>query len=1096
MKYKQVRNNTQNSLKPSIGLISAMFAGCMLLGAQAFGVDYNMDTTVNIKKIEENTSVSDNVTVTFTEKVKVDKNATITNNGTLTFEKGIENTNGTITGGIINVAGSDKFTNKATTIVDEINLALEGSTSGFKNDKNCEATIGKLLVGSKNTVEGNATTKLFITGTGSKNESQNFKQGTLTIGTIDKAADFQNEGKIQVEDFYNIGSSFTGENGELIINRGGSNSGIISQKVIQFTKGTFDNTGSITTSGQLRLDEKGLILKNNNTKDAEGNTIISAINAGLLNLDNGTITGDGNLIVGDGSYNKSGTIEQHLIKSTGTFTNRSDISSDLLEADIIENSNSGSNITVKENAAIDKLSNKNSSANFTANGDASIKTLDNTGTVSVDGTLTSDTEITNGRNITAGNLVAKTIKNSTSASVFNVTENATIADLAVENSKAQFTVGKDAVIDKVSNSGTVNIAGTLTSSEEVINKGDLTTNSLNGNSVTNKNNLTVNTNATVNTLTNNGKMNVTGDFSAAKSVTNNGELNVNSLSSINVNNDGTISVAGNATIASLTNNKVFNIGNKDKASTLNVSGDISGNNGELNLTNTSFNILGSVKNQTINASENSVLNIANPYNLVNNSLALNNSTMNLGALNLNSVHFNTLAMENGTINIPLVDVDLANKTMGKITADNYGSISGTVNVQNLNIQNIMDIRDTNVRKVLFTDNADLAHSVNYTGQDALMTPILKYGVAYVDEGTMGNFVFTPGAGASTANAAAFNPAVLPSSVAAQAGSYTAMTEALNYSFRHIDYTHMPYPSAVRQAMINKYAISEGQQMPYNFNATQESGVWFQPYASFENMHLQHGPRVDVTSYGSLIGGDSEYKDLGNGWGTVSTAFAGYNGSSMNYSGVDTYQNGGVLGATQTFYKNNFFTAVTVSAGASVGEASTMYGHEDFTSLMAGIASKTGYNFEFKEGKFIIQPSWMMAYSFINTFDYTNAANVRIDSDPLHSIQLHPTIKFIGNIGGWQPYASVGMVWNILNDTKVTANDIRLPEMSIKPYVEYGVGIQKSWKDRFTGFGQAMLRNGGRNGIALTLGFRWALGKDGLKNVQQNTNNKVVLKHMK
>ncbi len=65
----------------------------------------------------------------------------------------------------------------------------------------------------------------------------------------------------------------------------------------------------------------------------------------------------------------------------------------------------------------------------------------------------------------------------------------------------------------------------------------------------------------------------------------------------------------------------------------------------------------------------------------------------------------------------------------------------------------------------------------------------------------------------------------------------------------------------------------------------------------------------------------------------------------------------------------------------------------------------------------------------------------------------------------------------MNENKVTANSVRLPEMSMKPYVEYGVGVQRNWKDKFTAFGQAMLRNGGRNGIALTAGFRWALGHD-------------------
>mgnify|MGYP006368145825 FL=1 len=55
-------------------------------------------------------------------------------------------------------------------------------------------------------------------------------------------------------------------------------------------------------------------------------------------------------------------------------------------------------------------------------------------------------------------------------------------------------------------------------------------------------------------------------------------------------------------------------------------------------------------------------------------------------------------------------------------------------------------------------------------------------------------------------------------------------------------------------------------------------------------------------------------------------------------------------------------------------------------------------------------------------------------------------------------------------------DVTLPTLSIRPYVEYGIGVQKRWGDRFTGYGQAMIRNGGRNGVMLSVGFRWAIGK--------------------
>ncbi len=154
----------------------------------------------------------------------------------------------------------------------------------------------------------------------------------------------------------------------------------------------------------------------------------------------------------------------------------------------------------------------------------------------------------------------------------------------------------------------------------------------------------------------------------------------------------------------------------------------------------------------------------------------------------------------------------------------------------------------------------------------------------------------------------------------------------------------------------------------------------------------------------------------------------------------------------------------------------MYGKDDVVMLMGGIANKTGYNIEFKEGKYIIQPSMMMSYNMIKTLNYTNAAGVRINSDPMHTIMLNPNVRFVANLkNGWQPYASVGMIWNLMNNTNVDANGNVLPKMHTKPYVEYGVGLQKTVGERFTGFAQAMVRGGGRNGVALTLGFRWALG---------------------
>ena len=257
------------------------------------------------------------------------------------------------------------------------------------------------------------------------------------------------------------------------------------------------------------------------------------------------------------------------------------------------------------------------------------------------------------------------------------------------------------------------------------------------------------------------------------------------------------------------------------------------------------------------------------------------------------------------------------------------------------------------------------------------------------------------------------------------------------------------------------------------------------------VNLNNGPKVENIGYGTFIGGDSDLIELKNGWDMSYSGFVSYNGSHQNYDTVSVYQNGGTLGGTATFYKNNFFTGLTANVGASVAEASTMYGQDTMTMLLAGIASKTGYNWELFNRKLIIQPSFLMSYSFVNTFDYTNAAGVKVHSSPLNAIQIAPGLKFIGNLPhGWQPYIGLQMVWNIMDNSKVKANDIWLPETSVDPYFQYGVGVQKRVGDRFTGYAQAMLRNGGRTGIALSAGFRWALGKDTSNGTLKQTNNSV------
>ena len=110
------------------------------------------------------------------------------------------------------------------------------------------------------------------------------------------------------------------------------------------------------------------------------------------------------------------------------------------------------------------------------------------------------------------------------------------------------------------------------------------------------------------------------------------------------------------------------------------------------------------------------------------------------------------------------------------------------------------------------------------------------------------------------------------------------------------------PAMDRLATIreNQYALSTDFNNNLDLgrvrdNAPQDDyankAIWVKPYTSFESIDLKNGPKVDMISYGTLIGGDSDFRRLRNGWSNVGTLYIGYNGSQMDYKGVDTTTNG-------------------------------------------------------------------------------------------------------------------------------------------------------------------------------------------------------------
>lgn len=446
-----------------------------------------------------------------------------------------------------------------------------------------------------------------------------------------------------------------------------------------------------------------------------------------------------------------------------------------------------------------------------------------------------------------------------------------------------------------------------------------------------------------------------------------------------------------------------------------------------------------------------------------------------GTLNTQNGLIGTMALNNvtfgGNVNW-LIDVDLANKIGDKITSTNPATGAGSLNISSIILLSDAGAVSTSVIVADANTKSHLSTSVT-----SINSALFRYAVSYDAAAGALNFLKT-----------GVSPGAVTSDVA-QTSTFLLQTAIDRQFFGNVD-AFMSFPLAQRESTIccalahDSTSGYTGGACPLSGNGTfspiyscdLNKGIWMKTFTSFENIPLRNGPNVSTIEYGTLIGADAPLKDLGHGIAGNTSAFVGYLGSNQNYDQVGVSQNGALVGLAENMvYKNTFLTLLG-SVGSSLGNANTPYGTDHFSSLFAGCAAKGGYNFEFKRGEYIIQPNLMLAYTFTNTPDYTTASGLNMSSKPLNAMQIAPGVRLIKNMKEekGQIYLVGNFVYNVMDNTRFTANDVQLPELSIAPYFEYGIGIQRVWHDRLIGFVQTLLRGGGRNGVAFQFGLRWAI----------------------
>lgn len=532
---------------------------------------------------------------------------------------------------------------------------------------------------------------------------------------------------------------------------------------------------------------------------------------------------------------------------------------------------------------------------------------------------------------------------------------------------------------------------------------------------------------------------------------------------------------GEGTQINLTSGKlVFNNVNKNfEDAGLNISNGnfVLQNNSEI-ITKNPNSLAGRIDLEVLNSKLNYLEGAMNVKNITNAGLI---DTIN-GVLENHQISEN-LVIGSSDNKIANFNIDI-NPLGGSDTYNAQNIISGTGGEAIAHISDFKltsDPKDTKTTYQIFNGNID--SNVKFTATDKII------------QSKIGDYILTPDskAGSYTFERIGFKPSAQATAVAAQLGGYLNQLNIYDYSFSKLNnFMMLPKEKRAQLLLDNKYAFNSADEPLYanendknsaqfatsNFdNSKNDIDVWYKGYTTFEKVDLGNNTKVNNTMYGGLIGIDSKLYDLPKGWSGMISALGGYTGSNQRYSGIKNYQNGASTAISASAYKGNFFTGLTLANGISLVESNTNYGDDEFIMMMTGVASKSGYNFDLFSGHLIIQPTYLMSYTMVKAFDHTTSAGGNVHSDPLHAIQIQPGLNLIGNLKyGWQPYLGFNMVWNLLDKTKYTINDVSLPQLSVDPYAEYNIGFNKIIGERCSGFFQTTLRSGGRKGISLQGGI--------------------------
>lgn len=364
----------------------------------------------------------------------------------------------------------------------------------------------------------------------------------------------------------------------------------------------------------------------------------------------------------------------------------------------------------------------------------------------------------------------------------------------------------------------------------------------------------------------------------------------------------------------------------------------------------------------------------------------------------------------------------------------------------------------------------IAATINFTQTDKqIFTPIGWYKLENYTKwnSQIGAYESVPGV--LQASLARYNPQVFRGQVAtmAQYNNQLMIDDMLT--------NHVPLQSERLLAQgesANRYAAINPLFAPYQYRK-EDGGIWVKNYVTFEHLSMTHNLKVGNNAYGTLIGADFPVVNMKKGWKFLPTAYIGYNGGHQHFDGVSMYQNGGQGGFMGTFMKNDFIGSVVAYAGGYFNEMKVAGYNDETGNWFAGTAAKASYNLHATR-HFALQPNLFVSYNAFGKQNWsTDYGDMSMASGMINGINVAPGLNLIYARETWSLYGTFQYMYNINEGVSGNAGHVDLPDVKMKHgYIQYGMGVTKTWKDRLSSYFQLTFRNGGRTGIGFQLGAQY------------------------